>query len=574
MAFNAEALRRKIAERSGNASQPVGGNLSGQNSEESASASGATSLPDAGFDPRHRKRTKRDSGAYRREDAGLPHSEEAERGVLASILVSEGKILPEVGRFLPSKYFFYVPAHVTIYEALSDMWDGGHGIDLITFTQFLRDKGVLEAVGGVGYISDLIGFVPTAANVQYYTDIVREKFLLREMIAAGTAMTRAAHGNSEDVTGVIDSFTSRLERIKRAAGGPNGAERFDFGKLMAFDSKADPNCLVGHRYIVRGGSSLWAGGSGYGKSSLAMQLAVYWACGVPFCGLRPARPLKSLLIQAENDEGDMAEQLQGVIAGIQMVGDLDIEASRALIEQNIGMYRAVGKTGDQFIRLCDDLIDCDKPDIVWPDPLFAFAGCDLLNAEKTGRFLREGLFPLAAKRKVAFNVMHHVGKPVRDKDAPVLSEIDYQYLGFGSSEIQNAFRAVNILLPVAGTPGVFRLVLSKRGERAGAKDHEGNWARSIYLKHATEGICWLQTEKPEKQTTGAAKLKYTGDDILEEMRIGHDMTADELQKHLNAETGMSRSTFFRLWKDLKKDGKVRVNSDNKWSKKPKLQEPE
>src|SRR4030095_4996302 len=121
----------------------------------------------------------------------------------------------------------------------------------------------------------------------------------------------------------------------------------------------------------------------------------------------------------------------------------------------------------------ESLIKQYKPDIVFIDPLFAFAGCDLKDTSAVSLFLREGVIPLAVRSRVCVHVVHHVVKPARDNDAKnSWSEADFQYLGFGSSEIQNTFRAVNILLPVAGHEGTYRLILSKRGSRAGALDSD------------------------------------------------------------------------------------------------------
>src|SRR5262249_26833152 len=199
---------------------------------------------------------------------------------------------------------------------------------------------------------------------------------------------------------------------------------------------------------------------------------------------------------------------------------------------------------------------------VWIDPLFAFAGCDLLNAEKTGRFLREGLFPIAVKCNVCLQVIHHVGKPNRD-DKDHRTDIDFQYLGFGTSEIQNAFRAINILIPVPKTD-VFRLILSKRGERAGGHTPDGEWTRNIYLQHSREGICWLQCDKPaEEEPAKGRPIKYTKEQILEYMTLDGVRTST-LCKHVRRETGMSQKTFYRLWLDLKEAGKIRVDQEELW----------
>src|SRR5207244_1601284 len=76
--------------------------------------------------------------------------------------------------------YFYVPAHRTIYNVLVDLWNTGQAIDLITFTQVLRDRHLLDSVGGAAFVTSLFTFVPTAANVGYYLEIVRDKYILRE----------------------------------------------------------------------------------------------------------------------------------------------------------------------------------------------------------------------------------------------------------------------------------------------------------------------------------------------------------------------------------------------------------
>src|SRR6202158_1486092 len=115
-----------------------------------------------------------------------PHSVEAEQGVLGSMLISPRDAIAEVVEKINEEYF-YVPAHQTIYSVLVDLWNAGQAIDLITFTQVLRDRNLLDAVGGAAFVTSLFTFVPTAANVGYYIDIVRDKYILRELIAGAPA---------------------------------------------------------------------------------------------------------------------------------------------------------------------------------------------------------------------------------------------------------------------------------------------------------------------------------------------------------------------------------------------------
>src|SRR5438128_5031840 len=127
-----------------------------------------------------------------------PHSVEAEQGVLGSMLISPRDTIAECVEKINDEYF-YVPAHQTIYNVLVDLWNAGEAIDLITFTQVLRDRNLLESVGGAAFITGLFTFVPTAANVQYYLDIVRDKYILREIIAASTESVRRAYEEQDEV---------------------------------------------------------------------------------------------------------------------------------------------------------------------------------------------------------------------------------------------------------------------------------------------------------------------------------------------------------------------------------------
>src|SRR5438128_12639313 len=80
-----------------------------------------------------------------------PHSVEAEQGVLGSMLISPRDAIAEVVEKINEEYF-YVPAHHTIYSVLVDRWNAGQAIDLITFTQVVRDRNLLEGVGGAAAV--------------------------------------------------------------------------------------------------------------------------------------------------------------------------------------------------------------------------------------------------------------------------------------------------------------------------------------------------------------------------------------------------------------------------------------
>ncbi len=125
------------------------------------------------------------------------------------MLISPREIIAECVEKI-SEAYFYVPAHQTIYTVLVELWNAGAGIDLITFTQTLRDRNVLDAIGGAAFVTSLYTFVPTAANVMYYLEIVREKYILRQIIAAATESVRRAYEEQDEVNALLDEVEQKI----------------------------------------------------------------------------------------------------------------------------------------------------------------------------------------------------------------------------------------------------------------------------------------------------------------------------------------------------------------------------
>src|SRR5256886_3055410 len=138
-----------------------------------------------------------------------PHSVDAEQGVLGSMLISPRETIAECVEKINEEYF-YVPAHRTIYNVLVDLWNTSQAIDLITFTQVLRDRHLLDGIGGAAFVTSLFTFVPTAANVQYYLEIVRDKYILRQIISASTESVRRAYEEQDEVDNLLDEVEQRI----------------------------------------------------------------------------------------------------------------------------------------------------------------------------------------------------------------------------------------------------------------------------------------------------------------------------------------------------------------------------
>lgn len=142
----------------------------------------------------------------------LPHSLDAEKGLLCSMLLSPMDVIGECVEKI-RREAFYAPAHQIIYDTLIEFWNKKAPVDFITLTQNLADRGQLDSVGGAAYITDLFTFVPTAANASYYLEILAEKFTLREIIASCTECTKRAYEDQSEVNDLLDEVEQKIFAI-------------------------------------------------------------------------------------------------------------------------------------------------------------------------------------------------------------------------------------------------------------------------------------------------------------------------------------------------------------------------
>lgn len=285
-----------------------------------------------------------------------------------------------------------------------------------------------------------------------------------------------------------------FERVRNTA---NLGEPIRLDYLLNYNTKEDPNNMIGNRWLCLGSSLVIVSQSGVGKSSLNMQLAIGWAAGredMTF-GIKPVRPMKQLILQAENDEGDLAEAAQGVFFAQEISAE-----ERAVINENLLWHRITSATGEEFCRTVEDLVTLHKPDIVWIDPLINFIGDDLSEASVIAQFCTGWLNAISQKTGVIFALIHHTGKPPKD-GASRGTNSDLAYAGLGSSALVNWAREVMVLTRIKtpeGDPATFSFTACKRRKRAGMRDMSGEVSEEIYIRHAADGtIRWEQCDKPE-----------------------------------------------------------------------------
>ena len=260
-------------------------------------------------------------------------------------------------------------------------------------------------------------------------------------------------------------------------------------------SPDDGKELLRHRLLCRGGGGLIVGPTGIGKSSLTMQCAASWALGRSAFGITPVGPLRILLVQAENDDGDIAEMRDGVTAGMAL-----IEPELAELNANFRVATERARSGFSFLNILGKLLATNPTDIVLLDNVFAYLGCDATDQKGVSDFLRGGLNPLLQAHDCAALLVHHTNKPFAGQSRHAVQAGDYAYLGAGSAEFANWPRMV-IALKSIGRHDVFELRGAKRGKRIGWKEADGVTPRfSNQIAHSTAPgqICWHEVDTEDR----------------------------------------------------------------------------
>ncbi|MBI3351087.1 MAG: replicative DNA helicase [Nitrospirae bacterium] len=142
-----------------------------------------------------------------------PQNIEAEQSVLGAILLENSAVNKALEIIRLDD--FYKESHRKIFSAMLDLSERNEGIDLITLTEQLKSKNALEAVGGTGYLSQLINVTPTSANVKFHSKIIHEKAVLRNLIFTAHEIESMCYELTEDVPDLIDLAEKKIFEISQ-----------------------------------------------------------------------------------------------------------------------------------------------------------------------------------------------------------------------------------------------------------------------------------------------------------------------------------------------------------------------
>jgi hypothetical protein len=435
-------------------------------------------------------------------DLKTPQAEQAERAVLGCLLFQPQTAWSTVIQTGLAGTDFLHPQFAAIFQGIKEAAEEGASLDPIALFHRLAGQSIPFHL-----LSDLAAGFPSLEPLPEWCRLVQDASRRRDLL---TKLTQATKAISEgESTGDVVRGLGEAVTVASAEQGLGSIVQSTFNELLSYDTECDRNTLIGNRWLCKGGSVLINAQSGIGKSSLTMQLAIGWAMprdtpertvfvDLLTFGIIPVRPLKSLILQAENDIGDQSEILQSVIS---KYGKHHCdEPVRNDLNERLVFYRDNVHSGAEFLRVLEALVIKHKPDIAWIDPLMCYVGDDISDQKVVTEFCN-GLNRISSKTGVVMALIHHLPKP---REGSARTESDLAYAGFGSSALTNWAREVVTLQRVETPPNdppTCSLTMTKRRLRAGLICWDTSKPTSkIYIRHSNEperhGMIWQPCRKP------------------------------------------------------------------------------
>jgi len=147
----------------------------------------------------------------------MPHNLDAEKSVLGSMFLSKYALQKSLEAL--NKDLFYLDSHSKIFQAMQSLTEKNTPLDVTTLTEELENRKELKQIGGVEYLTEIINFVPTAANVDEYIRIVEEKSILRRLIEEATQIITSGYNQQEDISEVLDNAEKKILNVVKTKKG-------------------------------------------------------------------------------------------------------------------------------------------------------------------------------------------------------------------------------------------------------------------------------------------------------------------------------------------------------------------
>ncbi|MBO4847873.1 MAG: replicative DNA helicase [Clostridia bacterium] len=283
----------------------------------------------------------------------LPYSEEAEKAVLGSVLLSPQAAEKALDKLKPEDFFSL--RNRDVFAAMKYLWDRGGSIDVVTVMDALERLGKLESSGGLEYITELSVFTPTALNVEHYISIVEEESTRRRLIKVCTEVAQEARTGTRETAKLLDDAERRIFEIAVRASdetiepiAPIYARVYRrIGELMRMDGQSTglPTGFIDLDILTSGLQKsdliIIAGRPASGKSTLALNIATHAA-------LREGATVAFFNLEMSKDQ--LVSRVMATETGVPLY---NIRTGHVASEELLEIAKGFNRIGDAALLLDD-----------------------------------------------------------------------------------------------------------------------------------------------------------------------------------------------------------------------------
>jgi replicative DNA helicase len=137
-----------------------------------------------------------------------PQSNESEMALLGSIMIKNDALHEIMDKITPES--FYADRHAKIYQTMLEMNTSGKPIDIVSLSEELKVKKMLDSVGGSSYLSELLESVPSSENAPHYADIIEKKKKMRDLISASEYISQLGYSDTSEIEEALDSAEKKV----------------------------------------------------------------------------------------------------------------------------------------------------------------------------------------------------------------------------------------------------------------------------------------------------------------------------------------------------------------------------
>ena len=141
----------------------------------------------------------------------MPHSLEAEQSVIGSMIMDRDAILTASDMLV--KDDFYHQQYGILFETITELFNGGDAVDIVTLQNRLREKNVPPEISSLEYVGELVNAVPTSANVKYYAQIVQEKAVMRRLIKTNEEIANTCYLGNESLDVILEDTEKKIFQL-------------------------------------------------------------------------------------------------------------------------------------------------------------------------------------------------------------------------------------------------------------------------------------------------------------------------------------------------------------------------